>query len=91
MCSTSTLGGREGGIEGEKREYRDLPLNLGVSRRLVIYGLYQVKSRLVLFIAVLLTYVFFLVFWALSPALAIIFAFLVVIVLIAWLSEKVRG
>jgi len=25
-CSTSTLGGRGGGIEGEKREYRDVAL-----------------------------------------------------------------
>jgi hypothetical protein len=44
-----------------------------------------------LFIAVLLVYVFFLVFWALSPALAIVFGFLVAIVIVAWLYEKAKG
>jgi|GEM_PF-6889954 len=44
-----------------------------------------------LFIALLLGYVFFLVFWGLNPALAIVFVLLVAAVIIGWLSEKLRG
>jgi ABC-type proline/glycine betaine transport system permease subunit len=50
-----------------------------------------IRTLFALFIAVLLVYVFFLVFWALSQALAIFFAFLVVIAIGAWLYERVRG